>query len=194
MHLCKKSVRLDSKRGCRAWPFHDAHVCDLAFIQDKLEHRAHVVEPRLSNGSGIQVKATPRRDLLDEKDVAVAADEEVGTFGSQLGKDAPGVLGRAPTDVRHPNPSAFDVETSMFRPHHSNLLAVDVAIYSATVRHVLEGLGYRQRADVTGMPHFIRAFDVPEDLVVDVSVCVRQKGNLHSHKRVCPREVQSRLK
>tara|TARA_Y100000813_G_scaffold123977_1_gene89031 strand:- start:776 stop:1273 length:498 start_codon:yes stop_codon:yes gene_type:complete len=153
-------------------PFDNPKVLELFFVNAKFEHGTDLVKARDACGSGVQVEATPSVHTLHEQNVAVSANEEVGLFFPQLRKDASGVLGRSPADVGHPDLQSTCFEALVFRPGAARKLVIDVSVDCPDLGDVRQGIGHMEVPNVPGMPHFVAAFDVPFDAVVDVAMGV----------------------
>ena len=73
-----KKARVLHTSGKGPRPFHDAKVGDLALVKFKFQQGADLVKSRLAHSSRVQVQSAPAFSALNEQDVAVAANEQVG--------------------------------------------------------------------------------------------------------------------
>ncbi len=77
--------------------------------------------------TGVHVQAVQLRVELDQADVRMAADEQVGWCGAQLVAHVPVVARRAATDVGHPRANTVKLEPLMLGESTSHGGIINIA-------------------------------------------------------------------
>ena len=91
----------------------------------------------------------------NSENVTMSAYEDFGFYGEDLAKCFCVVFAWETTDVGHEYLDAIDVEFEKFGEVVSDVLSIDVAMYSAEWGKRAEAVDYVERADVASMPYFV---------------------------------------
>lgn len=135
----------DLRLPCGAVAYLEAHA------------RLNLMHALATGGSGVNVQHILQiADALYPKDVAVAADENVGRIRLQNGSDAAIPSSRPAADVRNPESKSFELEPLMLEGSHAHGAPVDIAPDSRNGCELLELVQDVRRTDVSGVKDHVR--------------------------------------
>jgi hypothetical protein len=145
---------------------------NLAAFDPETQNCPDMMPAIVSASAGIHVHETERPVAHDFQDVGVTADEQTGPEPLDFLPRAPVVIARIPSDVGHVNCDALAIPNEIRGNFGTEFRSVDVPVSAPDRSEGAEPMQNLNRPEVASVPNLVAFGEMPENSVVQKSVCV----------------------
>jgi hypothetical protein len=152
----------------------------LAGLHRKSQQSADEVPSVVAAGAWIHVKKLKRGISYYLQDVGVTAYEQARPVTTEFLPRAPVVVARIPADVRHVDRDAIATPNEILGNVSTEFRTVNIPVNGPDWPEGPEPIQNIDRPEVAGVPYLVAFGEMPENGIVQKSVCVGEQPDSHS--------------
>jgi hypothetical protein len=151
-----------------------------AAFDSETQDRPEVMPAIVAASAGIHVNEAERLVAHDFQDVGVTADEQTRPKPLEFLPRTPVVIAGVPSDVGHVNCNALTIPNEILGNFRTEFRTVNIAVNAPDRSEDPEPIQNLDRPEVAGVPDLVAFGEMPENSVVQKSVCVGEQPDSHS--------------